>query len=163
MSKPTIAHLSQAKYVLRYLKNTADYGLTFYKSSGSFSGYSDSDWGNITDRKSIAGYVFRFDNNSSPISWKSRKQNSVALSSCEAEYYAMSYAVQEAKCLRQLLCDMIGTELQTVTLYIDNQSAIALAKNPVQHNRSKHIDIRYHFLRDVNTQKCNFFNVYSFK
>ena len=104
MSKPTVAHMGIAKFVLRYLKGTAHYGLTFYKCVDmNIFGFCDSDWGNLPDRRSIAGYCFKMINLSSPISWRSKKQNSVALSSCEAEYVSMSYAVQEAKFLRQLL------------------------------------------------------------
>ena len=83
------------------------------------------------------------------MSYKSRKQQSVALSTCEAEYMALSIATQEVKFLSQLLTDMTGKEqTKGVVLYVDNQGAIALAKNPVHHQRSKHIDIRYHFVRD---------------
>ena len=81
------------------------------------------------------------------ISWKSRKQPTVALSTCEAEYMSLSSAIQEAKFLFQLLKDFLVESSNSVSLYCDNQGAIALAKNPVQHQRSKRINIRYHFIR----------------
>lgn len=84
---------------------------------------------------------------SSPISWKSRKQPTVALSSCEAEYMALTEAVKEAKFLKQLLATMRGNYGECTTLLCDNQGAIALASNRVLHQRSKHIDIKYHFIR----------------
>ena len=87
------------------------------------------------------------DENGPLISWKSCKQNVVALSSCEAEYVALTAAFKEARFLRQIFSDINGCPTQTVNLFADNQGAIALAKNPVHHQRSKHIDIRYHFIR----------------
>ena len=83
------------------------------------------------------------------ISWKSKKQAIVALSTCEAEYIALTYSIQESLFLKQLLCDMLNLCDVKVTIGVDNQSAIKLSKNPVSHQRSKHIDIKYHFIRDV--------------
>ena len=148
MAKPTKAHLGMAKHVLRYLIGKMHYGLKFQKCDVlELSGFCDSNWGASEDRRSITGYCFQMSNNGKLISWKSRKQQTVALSTCEAEYMALSAATQEAKFLRQLLADMQGSDVECVCLYVDNQGAIALAKNPVQHQRSKHIDIRYHFVR----------------
>merc|ERR1712212_1155612 len=84
---------------------------------------------------------------------KSKKQRIVALSTCEAEYMAMTYAMQEANFLRQLYSDITGCDRDTVHLHVDNKGAIALAKNPVHHQRSKHIDIRYHFIRSEVEKK----------
>ena len=150
MAKPTKAHLGMAKQVLRYIKGTLDYALKFQKSDVplELSGFCDSDWGASEDRRSITGYGFHLSDEGPLISWKSRKQQTVALSTCEAEYMALAAATQEVKFLSQLLTDMSGTEqTKGVVLYVDNQGAIALAKNPVHHQRSKHIDIRYHFVR----------------
>ena len=149
MSKPTVAHLNLAKHVLRYLKGTKSFGLNFVKSDSSLEvfGYCDSDWGGSLDRRSVSGYCFMLHKNGPLISWKSCKQNIVALSSCEAEYVALTSAFKEARFLRQLFADINGSEKQSVKLFVDNQGAIALAKNPVHHQRSKHIDIRYHFIR----------------
>ena len=149
MSRPTVAHLSLAKNVLKYLKGTKNYCLTFTKCDHDLKlvGYCDSDWGNSTDRRSISGYCFHLNEKSSLISWKSKKQNVIALSSCEAEYVAMTVAVQEAKFLRQLLSDLTNSDFMCVNLFADNQGAILLAKNPVHHQRTKHIDVKYHFIR----------------
>ena len=81
------------------------------------------------------------------VSWKCKKQRVVALSTCEADYMSITYAIQEEKFLRSLYSDMTGNEKDSVALYVDNQGAIALAENPVHHERSKHIDVRYHFIR----------------
>ena len=152
MSEPTQVYMSIAKRVLRYLKGTMNKSLRFVKSENPLTlyGYCDADWGSEEDRKSITGYVFKMneDEQSSVISYKSKKQQSVALSTCEAEYMALSAATQEVKFLTQLFLDMSGEETSKgVKLYVDNQGAIALAKNPVHHQRSKHIDIRYHYVR----------------
>lgn len=149
MSEPTKAHLGLAKHVLKYIKGTINYGLKFSKSSNPLRiiGFCDSDWGASEDRRSITGYTFQLNSKGPLISWKSRKQRVVALSTCEAEYMSITFAMQEANFLRQLYTDMKGYDKGVVSLYVDNQGAIALAKNPVHHQRSKHIDIRYHFIR----------------
>ena len=148
MQRPTNAHLNIAKHVLRYLKGTLDYSLEFCKSKDlNLFGYCDSDWASSEDRKSISGYCFKLSDEGPLISWKSKKQNSVALSSCEAEYVALAFAVQEIKFLHQLLSDMNVPTRKPTNLFVDNQGAIALAKNPVHHQRCKHIDIKYHFVR----------------
>ena len=106
--------------------------------------------GSCGDRKSISVYCYRLSDESSLVSWRSRRQQTVALSTCEAEYMAMSHALQEGKFIRRLLFDLHGKMLRK-DLFADNQGAINLAKNPVSHQRSKHIDIRYHFIRsEVN-------------
>ena len=88
-------------------------------------------------------------NESGPvISWKSKKQPTVALSSCESEYMALCSAVQEAVYLERLLNDVLKSSFSPVTIFVDNQGIIALSKNPVHHNRSKHIDIKYHFITE---------------
>jgi hypothetical protein len=149
MKQPTNAHLNLSKFALKYIKGTLHYDLKFKKSCTdlSLTGFCDSDWGGSVDRRSISGYCFQLNNDGPLISWKSKKQNTVALSSCEAEYMAMSYAIQEANFLQQLLKDMQISNKMSVNLYVDNQGALELAKNPVHHQRSKHIDIRYHYIR----------------
>ncbi|CAL4070928.1 unnamed protein product, partial [Meganyctiphanes norvegica] len=99
------------------------------------------------DRHSISGYCYVLNKKGPLISWRCSKQRIIALSSCEAEYVALTVAIQEAKFLRQLLADIQGCTTSGVKLYADNQGAIALAKNPVHHQRTKHIDIKYHFIR----------------
>ena len=149
MAKPTESDLSLAKYVLRYLKGTREQGLKFGKSESplKLSGFCDSDWGaSVKDRRSITGYNFQLSEDGPLISWKSRKQQTVALSTCEAKYISLANAVQEAKFLRQL-CNDMNVMIDSVLIHVDNQGAINLAKNPVNHQRSKHIDIKYHFIR----------------
>ena len=154
MSNPSENDMNVAKGVLRYLKGTSEYGLEFKKSGdkAQIQGHCDSDWASsYSDRKSISAYVFWLERSSSFISWKSKKQNIVALSSCEAEYIALSYCVQEAIFLQKLLATFYEEDcrISTVRIGVDNQGCIALAKNPVHQQRSKHIDVRYHFLRNV--------------
>ena len=151
MSKPTQANLNAAKYALGYLKGTSEQGLRFRKSESPLTliGYSDSDWGGSTsDRKSISGYSFKLSECGPLVSWKSRKQQTVTLSTCEAECIALAETVQEGKFLRQLCIDLRILQVSnSVSIHADNQGAIKLAKNPVSHQRSKHIDIKYHFIR----------------
>lgn len=143
-------HMTMAKHTLRYLKGTSNEKLTFNKSEGLLSvvGFCDADWGSSDDRKSISGYGFKFTQNGPIISWKSKKQPTVALSTCEAEYMSLVTATQEGKYLISLLNEIQDVYQTQFTILCDNQGAIALAKNPIKHQRSKHIDIRYHFLRD---------------
>ena len=150
MSQPTHANLSLAKFVLKYLKGTIDKGLTFRgtERNEDIVGFCDADWAGSSDRKSISGYIYLHAGAISPVSWRSKKQATVALSTCEAEYVSVSHAVQEAKFLRQLKSDLTGIEPRKILLQTDNKSAIELAKNPINHQRSKHIDIKHHFIRD---------------
>lgn len=143
---PGEEHWKAAKRVLRYLKKTEKLKIVFTKKGDNLMGYSDADWGaNIDDRKSYTGYLFMFAGG--VINWSSRKQKTVAMSSAEAEYMALSEAAKETIYLRRFLSEIIG-ELGTTVIFCDNQSAGLMAKNPVFHERTKHIDIKYHFLRD---------------
>ena len=148
MKDPNESNLLVAKDVLRYLKGTAEISLVFTKATDVFlNGYSDSDWGSLPDRKSVTGYCFKLNLDGSFVAWKTRKQSTVALSTCEAEYVALSCSIQEAQFLEQLYFDITGCDL-CVVLHVDNQAAISLARNPVDHKRSKHIDVRYHHARN---------------
>ena len=149
MSSPHTVHLAIAKSVLRYLKGTTNYSLNYVKSKNDLelTGYSDSDWGSSPDRRSISGYCFKLNTESALISWRSCKQRVVALSTCEAEYLSLTESCKDALFLRQILSDLTNNELTPVTLHTDNQGSLALAKNPVHHKRTKHISIRYHFIR----------------
>jgi hypothetical protein len=110
-------------------------------------GYCDSDLaGDIDSSKSTTGCLFFFGN--SLVRWQSIKQRVVSLSSCEAEYVAMTSAATQALWLSRLLADLLGRKVETMELRVDNKYAIALAKNPVFHDRSKHIKIKEHFIRD---------------
>jgi transposase InsO family protein len=147
-------HMRAAKRVLRYLKGTIDLNLEYkvHKSEFDICAYVDADWGgNVKDRKSFSGYYFKVGGN--PISWECKKQTCVALSSTEAEYIALSEACKEATYLQSLLASLLGEPPKPAKLYVDNQSAVKLAINPVGHRRSKHIDIRFHFVRDC-VQMC---------
>ena len=148
LSKPMKLRYGMAKQVLRYLKCTYNRCLKFVKGPQlKLVGYSDSDWAMSDDRRSISGYAFKLCDESSLISGKSKKQSIVALSSCEAEYVALATATQEAKFLRQLLADLMCLPCKKACMYVDNQGAIALANNLVHHKRSKHIDVKYHYVR----------------
>ena len=147
-ANPTQSHLTAAKRILRYLKGTVYLGLSYKKcADGNLIGYSDADWaGDVDDRHSTSGNVFLLAKGA--VSWLSKKQATVALSTAEAEYVALSAATQEAIWLRRLLTD-VGEPLEDpIVINEDNQGAIAMAKNPVGHARTKHIDIRYHFVRE---------------
>jgi len=140
-------HWTAAKRVLRYLKGTSDVGLFYTPTEEPLSGFVDADWGaNLADRKSHTGMCFIW--SGGPITWDSRKQRSVALSSNESEYMGLSDASKEAIYLRGMF-EELGMKIRDRTpIYNDNQGAIKLAENPVHHARSKHIDIRYHFVRE---------------
>ena len=151
---PGLKHWSAAQHLLEYVKNTHHYGLRYtrpcegIKLEGLLHGYSDADWaGQVEDRRSTSGYVFKLAGG--PISWQSKTQKSVALSTAEAEYMALSDAAKEAMHLRALLT-VLGIDVEEKTvIYEDNQAAIKIAENPVLHDRTKHIDIRYHFVREL--------------
>ena len=126
----------------------------------SIYGYTDADWaGDIDDSKFTSGYVFRIGN--AAVSWRSKKQTNVALSTAEAEYMALSSAAQEAIGMRQLLFDLKNKPTKPTVLFEDNQSCICIAKNPQFHGRTKHIRIKYHFVRDqvkennIEIKYCN--------
>lgn len=144
-------HWIAAKRVLRYLKGTADIGITFRRGQTSIEGYVDADWaGSTHDRRSFTGYAFIM--NEGCISWDSRKQRTVALSSTEAEYMALSEAAKEAVYLRRLLLEL-GEEVDVIKLSNDNVGAQKLASNAIYHARTKHIDIRHHFVREIVESK----------
>jgi hypothetical protein len=148
MSKPLESHWVAAKSVLRYLCGTVNYGILYTDVSDvTLAGFSDSDWaGNLDDRRSITGYAFNI--GSGVIAWSSKKQSTVALSSCEAEYQALCAATCEAIWLRRLLKDAGKEQKNPTSIKSDNQSTIKLAYNPVFHKNTKHIDTQFHFVRE---------------
>ena len=148
-SNPSEAHLTAVKRILRYLKGTLDITLKYRKSDkDEVLGYTDADYaGDVDDRHSTTGNLFLM--SGAPISWFSKKQPIVTLSTAEAEYVALSTATQEAVWIRKLLSDFGVSQSQATTIMEDNQGAICLAKNPVSHSRSKHIDVRYHYIREA--------------
>ena len=148
MHQPKVSHSAALKQVLRYLRGTCSYGLTFKRTEKrELIGYVDSGH-NIDedDGRSTTGHIFY--HNNCPISWCSMKQETVALSTCEAEFMAATKAAKQAIWLQELLEEVTQTPYMKTTVYIDNKSAIALTKNPVFHGRSKHIHKRYHFIRE---------------
>ena len=159
-SNPSEAHLTAVKRILRYLKGTLDITLKYRKSDqDEVLGYSDADYaGDVDDRHSTTGNLFLM--SGALISWFSKKQPIVTLSTAEAEYVALSTATQEAVWIRKLLHDFGVSQSQATTIMEDNQGAICLARNPVTHSRSKHIDVRYHYIREalsdgfINLQYC---------
>lgn len=139
-------HWKHAKRVLKYLQCTKHVGLKYVKDNLDLIGYVDADWAsNPLDRKSFTGYVFKM--SGSVISHECRKQRTIALSSTEAEYMAICEASKEAMYLRNLLCELRCRNNAPVLIYNDNQSAQNLTENSSLHKRSKHIDVRYHFIR----------------
>lgn len=146
------SHWTAAKRVLRYLKGTIDLGLCYSKRPEPLTAYVDSDWGNCPDdRRSYSGYVFVL--SGCPISWDARKQRTVALSSTEAEYMALTEGTKESIYWTSLLQELGFHDLTDVKVHIDNLGALKLAENPVFHARSKHIDIRHHFVREALRDK----------
>jgi hypothetical protein len=144
---PKEVHIRAVKRIMRYLVYTPKFGLWYPKGSTfDLIGYSDADWaGCKIDRKSksrTCQFLGR-----SLVSWASKKQNSVALFTAEAEYIATCHCCAQLLWMRQTLRDY-GYKLSKVPLLCDNESAICMADNPVEHSRTKHIAIRYHFLRD---------------
>jgi hypothetical protein len=149
VDNPTKAMWGVGRRILAYLKGTATLGILFGgEKSKNLLGFSDASWGSCVEgRKSVSGFLFKFGGGA--VSWKSVRQRAVALSTAEAEYMALSDASREATWLRWLLEDMLGQPLPgPVPIMEDNQAAIQIAENPVHHDRSKHIDIRFHFTRD---------------
>ena len=148
-AKPSNEHWTAIKRILRYLKGTTHFGLHYSDiAPPDCVGYSDADWaGDTGDRKSTSAYVFLL--GGAAISWKSNKQSCVALSTAEAEYVALSAAAQEAIWLQQLLSDLLNKNIRETTILEDNQSAICLAKNQHVHGKTKHVDIKYHFVREL--------------
>ena len=150
MHSPRASHGAAMKQVLRYLRGSISYGLTFERSSlkvPKLIGYRDSSYeSDPDDGKSTTGHIFYL--GESPITWSSQKQDTVALSSCEAEFMAGTEAARQAIWLQDLLSEIMDQPSERVTILIDNQSAIALTRNLVFHGRSKHIHKRYHFIRE---------------
>ncbi|KAL6556363.1 hypothetical protein OROGR_005651 [Orobanche gracilis] len=149
MSNPGTLHWEALKWILRYLKSSGDIGINFSKSAEGVKlvGYVDSNYANDRDkRKSITSYVFTLCG--SCISWKSELQSIVTLSTAESEYVAATEAFKEAIWLKGLLTE-IGYLEEKVVVFSDSQSGIQLCKNPVFHDRTKHIDVKFHFIRDI--------------
>jgi len=151
MQNPTHTHMQAALHVLRYLKHAPGQGILMARNSAaSLTAYCDGDWaGCQLGRKSTSGYCILL--GSSPISWKSKKQGVVTRSSAEAKYRAIAVATCEVTWLLSLLKDLGFSTLQPATLYCDNKAALHITANPVFHQRTKHIEVDFHFIRDKIT------------
>jgi hypothetical protein len=163
MQAPTRRHMQAAERVLRYLAGTKEVGLVFGSRNGDTVGdsrgrktqvqvdvcaFADADWANDKgDRRSVSGWVAKL--NGDPVSWSSKKQRVVALSTCEAELYAESAAIQEVLWLRGLMEELGLHTLTGSTVYGDNQSTIAVSENGVKGERTKHVDVKYHFVTEA--------------
>ena len=160
MTKPAEHHGHALKSLIRYLRTTVKQKLRFGPGGANdktVDVYTDADWASDkVDRKSFSGGVVMFYNG--PISWASKKQNSVSTSSAEAEYIAMAMFAKQGRWIAQVFKDLgmpkyIAKNGDTIQMFGDNQGALALAKNPHLHERSKHIDICYHFIRDLTEKE----------
>jgi hypothetical protein len=147
MQRPTTEHQQAVKRIICYVAGTLDHGIYYLRCPGEahLVGYSDSNHaGNIDTSKSTSGVLFFF--GKCLVSWQSVKQQVVALSSCEVEYIATSAALTQTIWLVRLLSDLLGRDTGAVELRVDSKSALALAKNPIFHEWSKHIRVRHHFI-----------------
>ncbi|XP_039131843.1 secreted RxLR effector protein 161-like [Dioscorea cayenensis subsp. rotundata] len=147
MQNPKKPHLESVRRILRYLKGTTVYGILYRKGERcQVTGYCDADYaGDCDTRRSTTGYIFSL--GSGAVSWCSKRQATVSLSTTEAEYRAAAMAAQESTWLMQLLKDL-HQPIEQVILHCDNRSAVCLAENPMFHARTKHIEVHYHFLRE---------------
>ena len=159
---PRKGHLRAAKRVVRYLKGTIEMGLTFGQESGErpprdplpygLVGYADSNFaGDPEDRKSVMGYCFFL--NGAVVSWSSKKQRTVSTSTTEAEYIALGHAAREAVWIRRFINEMNLEAVENLTLYGDNEMSIALTKNAESQHQTKHIDVQYHYIRELVNKK----------
>ncbi|GJR05474.1 hypothetical protein Tco_0528458 [Tanacetum coccineum] len=149
MGEPSSSHLGAAKRVLRYVKGSLDLGIMFERNKVvKLEGYADSDWaGSIDDSKSTSGYIFTLA--SGVFCWNSKKQSVVAQSSAEAEYISVAGAINHDIWIRKLLSYLDLTQEGLTVIFCDNKSAIAIAENPMQHGRTKHINVKYHAIREA--------------
>lgn len=145
---PETPHWTAVKSIFAYVQGTCNYGLCFKAGDcKDLLGYTDADYAdNLVNRKSTTGFVFFF--NEETISWSSRRHYCVAMSTTEAEYVAASESAKEAIWLQRLMCEVGSGKIKPVHLLCDNQSAIQFVKNPEFHQKTKHIDVRYHFIRE---------------
>ena len=148
MHRPQMNHLEAALRVVRYLTGTFDHGIMFKKNGHlEIHGYTDADWaGNPIDRKSTSGYFTFVGGNL--VTWKSKKQKVVALSSAEAEFRGIRNGLTEILWLRLLMEEIGFLSQKTCQMFCDNKAAISIAENPVQHDRTKHVEVDRHFIKE---------------
>ena len=147
-ANPKEPHMIALKRIIKYVKTTADFGAWYSKDINDvLDGYPNAGWaGNADDRKSTSGGCFYVGNNL--VSWMSKKQNFISLSTVEDKYIAIGSCCTQFLWMQKLLHDY-GICQEHLIIYCDNTSAITLSKNPVQHSRTKHIEIRHHFIREL--------------
>jgi hypothetical protein len=146
-SNPGLPHWDATKRIFRYLIGTKDLWLTYGGIEQVLAGYADADGSMAEDRHAVSGYAFLIDGGA--VSWSTKRQEIVSLSTTESEYVAGAHAAKEALWLRSLISQIFDSFSDPTTLFSDNQSAIALAKDHQYHARTKHIDVRFHFIRWV--------------
>ena len=147
-ANPKESYMTALKRIIKYVKTTAEFGVWYSKdTSDVLVGYSDANWaGNPDNRKSTLGGCFYVDTNL--VSWMSKKQNSISLSTTEAEYIIAGSCCTKLLWMQKLLHDY-GIRQEHLTIFCDNTSAINIFKNPIQYSRTKHIEIRHHFIREL--------------
>jgi hypothetical protein len=151
LSNPGRDHWEAVKWILRYLRGSSKLCLCFGESKPVLEGFTDADWaGDLDSRKSTSGYLFTFAGGA--VSWQSKLQKCVALSTTEAEYIAANEAGKEVIWLKNYLNEL-GVKQADYVIHCDSQSAIYLSKNSMYHSRTKHIDLRYHWIRDAVLNK----------
>jgi len=148
---PGKTHMDAAEHVLQYLRDTVEESITYTRGARNANelwGWVDADWAGDTDtRRSHTGYIIMM--NGGPISWKSRRQDNVSLSTSEAEFVAASQAGQEVIYLRETLRDFGYQQTKPTEIYEDNLACVAMSENPVRRKFSRHIDIRRYFVREL--------------
>jgi hypothetical protein len=154
LHKPIKLHLQLAIYVLRYLKGSLTQSIVYrqYSDNTEIIGLTDADWGGCYNtRRSMTGYIYFLAGGA--ISWKSMRQNSITLSSQQAEYYSLSESIREVVWYRSILAELGYTPLNPSVILEDNKGAKAIAENPVSSSRNKHYQIKYHWIREVISLK----------
>ena len=148
MHQPSKDHMEAVIRILQYLKSFPGKGLMFSKNNHlKVNGYTNADWaGNTTDRRSTSGYFMFVGGNL--VTWRSKKQKVVALSSAKAEFRGMAKGLCELLLLRRLLTEIGFAPTSEMDLFCDNKEAIAIAHNPIQHDRTKHVEIDRHFIKE---------------
>jgi hypothetical protein len=149
-SNPGPVHWEAVKWIFRYLAGTRDLWLSYGESKRTLEGYADADGSMAEDRHAITGYAFLIDGGT--VSWSSKRQEIVSLSTTESEYVVATHSSKEALWLRSLISEVFGTLQEPTTLFSNNQAAIALMRDHQYHAQTKHIDVRYHWIRWVVEQ-----------
>jgi hypothetical protein len=154
MNQSRQIHWVTAKHVLRYLRGIIGYGLRYASCIDMrLQGYPDSDWaGSTIDKKSTSGCCFSL--GSAMVSWCSKKQTSVALSTAEVEYIGVCTAVRKVVWLCKLLAGLFDQMLDPTVIHCENQSCVKLLENPISHDIAKHVEIKYHYIRDTVHKKA---------